>query len=58
MIIEAAARHSLALNNSYMVGDKPSDRIQLEGLRSYIVKSDYCQQDYDLETVEQLRTLL
>jgi D-glycero-D-manno-heptose 1,7-bisphosphate phosphatase len=58
MIVEAAARHALSLNDSYMVGDKPSDRIQLEGLRSYIVKSVYCQQDYDLETIEQLRTLL
>lgn len=58
MIFEAAARHSISLKDSFMLGDKPSDRIVLDELRSYVVKSGYCQQDYDFETVDGLRTVL
>ncbi|MFP4417023.1 MAG: D-glycero-alpha-D-manno-heptose-1,7-bisphosphate 7-phosphatase [Chitinispirillaceae bacterium] len=58
MIIEAAEKWSIDLDQSIMVGDKPSDRIKLPNLRSYIIKSRYTKDDYDFDSLESLGRFL
>ena len=40
------------------MGDKPSDRIELEGLTSYVIKSKYSENVYDVEKLTDLIPLL
>ena len=48
MILQAVKDHDVDLKSSLMVGDKPSDRIKLQDLKSIIVKSRYTDDDYDV----------
>lgn len=58
MIQQAAEEHNLDLLHSLMIGDKESDRIKIGGLRSFVVKSDYVTNGYDLESVRDLIPVL
>lgn len=49
MIEQAIKDFNIDVRNSFVIGDKPSDRIALPGLRSVIVKSRYTGKDYDIE---------
>jgi len=51
MFHQAIHDHGIDPFSSIMVGDKPSDRIQLEGLTCYIIKSKYTGEDYDFDTI-------
>jgi D-glycero-D-manno-heptose 1,7-bisphosphate phosphatase len=53
MIERAAKELNIDIKKSLVVGDKPSDRITLPGLRSVIVKSRYTGNDYDVENLAQ-----
>jgi D-glycero-D-manno-heptose 1,7-bisphosphate phosphatase len=49
-MFERAARElNIDIAESLVIGDKPSDRITLPGLRSIIVKSKYTGDDYDVD---------
>ena len=58
MFLQAAAEHSIDIAQSFMVGDKSSDRIQLEELRCVIVKSNYIPEGYDVLTIRDVIPLL
>lgn len=49
LFIQAVKDHNIDINQSLMVGDKQSDRIQLEGLKSVVIKSRYSPENYDFE---------
>jgi D-glycero-D-manno-heptose 1,7-bisphosphate phosphatase len=54
MFLKAVKKHNIDLSRSIMVGDKPSDRIKLDSLKSVILKSEYTKNDsegYDVETL-------
>jgi D-glycero-D-manno-heptose 1,7-bisphosphate phosphatase len=51
LFIQAIKDHNIDINQSLMVGDKQSDRIQLEGLRSVVIKSRYSPENYDFENL-------
>lgn len=54
MVLQAAEELELDLDRSVMVGDKHSDRIELPGFRSMILKSRYTGEDYDLEQLHEV----
>ncbi|MFP4162358.1 MAG: D-glycero-alpha-D-manno-heptose-1,7-bisphosphate 7-phosphatase [Chitinispirillaceae bacterium] len=54
MVLQAVDEHIIDLTKSLMVGDKQSDRIAVEGLRSLILKSKYTQNDYDITSLEEV----
>jgi D-glycero-D-manno-heptose 1,7-bisphosphate phosphatase len=58
MFLKAAEDYQLDIAMSLMVGDKPSDRILLENLKSVIVRSRYTGDDYDVETIKDVIPLL
>jgi D-glycero-D-manno-heptose 1,7-bisphosphate phosphatase len=58
MFVAAAAEHDIDLSASLMIGDKPSDRIELPGLRCIIVKSAYTPEGYDVPTIRDVIPLL
>lgn len=58
MIIQAAKDFNIDINRSIMVGDKESDRIELPGLRSVIVKSQYTEDGYDAESLADVESFL
>ncbi len=58
MILEAARKWNIDLGKSYMIGDKPSDRINHPILRSFIIKSCYTPTDYDFESLDEVRRFL
>jgi hypothetical protein len=41
MILKAAEKYLIDLPRSFMIGDKVTDRIDLPGLRSYLVQGTY-----------------
>lgn len=54
MIIKALEKFNIDITKSYMIGDKFSDNIDLQGLRSFILESQYtrdlegnCYKDFD-----------
>ncbi len=51
LFIQAVKDYNIDINQSLMVGDKQSDRIQLEGLRSVVIKSRYSPDNYDFENL-------
>ena len=51
MFLEAKSDFDIDFSKSIMVGDKPSDRVDIEGLKSYIIKSEYSKKDYDIATL-------
>ncbi len=58
MILKASNEHNLNINQSFMVGDKASDRIELEGLKSIIIKSKYTDDDFDVKNFQEIESLL
>jgi D-glycero-D-manno-heptose 1,7-bisphosphate phosphatase len=58
MVLDAAARLNIDLAESFVVGDKTSDRIRLPYLRSFILRSTYTPEGYDFESIEQLADAL
>jgi D-glycero-D-manno-heptose 1,7-bisphosphate phosphatase len=58
MFLKAAKDHNIDLSRSLMVGDKPSDRIELPQLRSVIVKSSYISEGYDVSSLRDVIPLL
>jgi D-glycero-D-manno-heptose 1,7-bisphosphate phosphatase len=51
MILQAVKDYDIDLSESLMIGDKESDRINIDGLKSIIVKSNYVKSGYDIETL-------
>lgn len=51
MILKAQKKYGIDISKSIMIGDKVSDRIELPELTSYVVKSNYMKNDWDLEQV-------
>lgn len=58
MILAAVSDFNIDITKSMMVGDKTSDRINLPGLRSVIVRSKYCEGEYDVESLADVKALL
>jgi D-glycero-D-manno-heptose 1,7-bisphosphate phosphatase len=58
MFLQAAREHNIDFGVSLMIGDKPSDRIELPGLRSIIIKSEYTGNDYDVENLKDIENYL
>lgn len=58
MFLKAARDYNIDLSQSLMVGDKPSDRIELPQLRCIILKSKYTGNKYDVESLTDVITLL
>lgn len=58
MFIQAAEELDIEIDKSIVIGDKPSDRIELEGLTSYIIKSKYSENDYDFENLTEAKKRL
>jgi D-glycero-D-manno-heptose 1,7-bisphosphate phosphatase len=58
MVLKAAEDHNIDIGTSLVIGDKPSDRIALEGLRSIIVKSRYTDKHFDVEEISDVMDYL
>lgn len=58
MFIEAAEKYNIDFSASLMVGDKPSDRIEIDNLKSVILKSQYTGDDFDVTSLSQIISLL
>jgi D-glycero-D-manno-heptose 1,7-bisphosphate phosphatase len=58
MFLAAARELGIDLGRSVMVGDKPSDRIELPEMKSYIVKGRGDQMEYDFEKLEDVLAVL
>lgn len=54
MLLAAAEKWGIDLTKSFMVGDKPSDRIRLPYLKSLILKGERCPQGFDCESFDEL----
>jgi D-glycero-D-manno-heptose 1,7-bisphosphate phosphatase len=51
LFIKASEEHNINISQSLMVGDKQSDRIELPGLKSVMIKSRYSKENYDFENI-------
>ena len=58
MFQKAVQEHGIDISKSLMVGDKESDRIELSGLRSVIIKSQYVTDGYDFEQLSDIEKVL
>jgi D-glycero-D-manno-heptose 1,7-bisphosphate phosphatase len=58
MIEKVIQELTIDIRKSLVIGDKPSDRIALEGLRSIIVKSRYAVDDFDVENISDITRFL
>ncbi len=58
MILKAAEKWNVNIADSFMIGDKPSDRIKHPQLRSLILKSKYSAEDYDFASLGDLARFL
>lgn len=58
MFLKAAEKYNINFSASIMVGDKPSDRINIDSLRSIILKSQYTDDEYDVTSLMQIISLL
>lgn len=58
MFIEAAEKYDIDFSLSLMVGDKLSDRIEIDNLKSVILKSQYTGNDFDVTDLSQIIPLL
>jgi D-glycero-D-manno-heptose 1,7-bisphosphate phosphatase len=54
MVLQAMKDFNIDIKKSLVVGDKHSDRIELPGLRSVIVKSGYTGEEYDVEEISKV----
>ena len=48
LVLDAVKDFDFDIGSSLLIGDKPSDRIALEGLRCIILKSRYTDENYDI----------
>ncbi len=58
MILQAERDFNIDLSRSFFIGDKPSDRIKLPGFKSFIVRSQYTKDGFDLENLKDVIELL
>jgi D-glycero-D-manno-heptose 1,7-bisphosphate phosphatase len=58
MILQASDELDVDISGSVMIGDKESDRIECNGLRSIIVRSEYVPDNYDVEGLLDILHLL
>ncbi len=58
MILQAVKDLNIDITQSKMIGDKQSDRIELEGLQSIIVKGPYTHENYDVVNLHAVLKLL
>jgi len=58
MILQAVDEHNIDISRSLMVGDKPSDRIKLDNLKSLILYSEYTGDDYDISEISEIEDYL
>lgn len=58
MFLKAAVDFDIDFKRSLMVGDKPSDRIELADLKSIIMKSEYTGEDYDITALTEVKKYL
>jgi D-glycero-D-manno-heptose 1,7-bisphosphate phosphatase len=58
MFLQAAREHDIDIAASVMVGDKNSDRINLDGLKCVVIKSRYCEDSYDCLTLSDVKNVL
>jgi D-glycero-D-manno-heptose 1,7-bisphosphate phosphatase len=58
MFLEAAEEFDIDFSRSLMVGDKPSDRIDIPDLKSVILKSEYTGDDYDITSLDEVDQFL
>jgi D-glycero-D-manno-heptose 1,7-bisphosphate phosphatase len=58
MVEQAMRDFAIDISTSLVVGDKKSDRIDLPGLRSIIVKSEYMKQNYDIDDLSIVKDYL
>jgi len=58
MFLAAARELGIDLRYSIMVGDKPSDRIELPEMKSYIIKGRGDQTEFDFEKLEDVLSVL
>jgi D-glycero-D-manno-heptose 1,7-bisphosphate phosphatase len=54
MVEQATKDFGINITSSLVVGDKSSDRIKIDGLRSIIVKSKYAESGYDVEDLSKV----
>ena len=58
MFFQASKDLGIDIKNSIMVGDKLTDRIELEDLKSIIIKSKYTGDNYDVVSLEEVEKML
>ncbi len=58
MLLQASNELGIDLKKSIMIGDKPSDKIELEGLKTIILKSKYTGNTYNAEDLETVRKMI
>ncbi|MBN1981425.1 MAG: HAD family hydrolase [Chitinivibrionales bacterium] len=58
MVLKASREFNIDIGQSIMIGDKESDRIRLKELRTYILKSKYVSEKYDIEGLDQVLPIL
>jgi len=58
MLLQAAEEHNIDLARSLMVGDKNSDRIEIDGLKCVILRSEYVREGYDVESLDEVVKML
>lgn len=58
MILKAVSDFNIDVRESIMIGDKLSDRIKLDGLRSVVIKSGYTKKGYDVENLGEIEDLI
>jgi HAD superfamily hydrolase (TIGR01662 family) len=58
MFLQAIKDLDITIEGSLMVGDKKSDRIELPGLKCVIIKSQYVQEGYDVESIKDVEKIL
>lgn len=54
MFLKAAEKYDIDFSASLMVGDKPSDRIDIDSLKSIIVESQYVRNDFDVKNLSEV----
>ncbi|MDD5676193.1 MAG: HAD family hydrolase [Chitinivibrionales bacterium] len=58
MVLQAKADFDINIAQSLVIGDKLSDRIELPGLRSIIIKSNYTPVNFDVEKLSEIESFL
>jgi D-glycero-D-manno-heptose 1,7-bisphosphate phosphatase len=58
MVLQAAKDLDIDVSKSLVVGDKESDRINLPGLKSIIIKSKYVPENWDVEGLKDIEPYL